>query len=375
MITESALKVKIVRKIEEIPSEVWQEVYPNVIESYSFFKTLDESNFAQFSFFYILVYHNDKPVGATNCFMMNFPLDIAVTGASKRITGFINKLFPRLLNPRILICGLPMGQGRIGLAEEPQMIMRAIYNGMEQIAIQEQAGIIAFKDFGLSYKEALDRCLNKGFLRIASLPSTDMDINFCSFDEYLNTLSSASRSGLRRKFKKIDGKVKIDLEVTDKLEDEALDSVYELYLETYHRQEFGLEKLTIDFFKNISKNMPKETRFFLWRMDNRIVAFAFCLVSGDYFIDYYLGFDYSIAHRYHLYFVRFRSLMNWCIENKIKKYEMGATGYEPKKRLGFDFIPLYIYVRYRNKLFNPMFKFFCRILQPANFDPIFKQLK
>ncbi len=279
------------------------------------------------------------------------------------------------MNPRILICGLPMGQGRIGIAQEPWVIIKAIYKGMEQIARQEQAGIIAFKDFDLSYRKVLDECLDSGFLRIDSLPSTDMDIHFSSFDEYLKTLSSVSRSGLKRKFKKIDGKVKIDLEITNKLDDSVLDRVYTLYLQTCERQEVGLEKLSIDFFKNISRNMPHETRFFLWRIDNKIAAFAFCLASGDYFIDYYLGFDYSVAHQYHLYFVRFRDLMNWCIENKIKKYEMGATGYEPKRRLGFNFIPLYIYVKHRNKLFNPIFKTLCRVLQPSNFHPVFKESK
>lgn len=375
MIAESGLKIKIARKIEEIPSQDWYGVYPDTLESYYFLKTLDESNLPQFSFFYIVVYDNNTPVGATNCFIMDFPLDIAVLGKSKMFTNFIKIFSHRILNPRILICGLPMGQGRIGIAAEPQIIIKAIYKGMEQIARQERAGIIAFKDFDLSYRKVFDECLDSGFLRIDSLPSTDMDIHFSSFDDYLKTLSSVSRSGLKRKFKKIDGKVKIDLEITNKLEDSVLDEVYALYLQTYQTQEMGLEKLTIDFFKNISKNMPHETKFFLWRIDNKIAAFAFCLVSGDYFIDYYLGFDYSVAHQYHLYFVRFRDLMNWCIENKIKKYEMGATGYEPKRRLGFNFILLYIYVKHRNKFFNPIFKILCRILQPTNFQPIFKELK
>lgn len=375
MATESGLKIKIARKIEEIPPQDWYSVYPDTLENYYFFKALDESNLSQFSFFYIVVYENNTPVGATNCFIMDFPLDIAVLGKSKMFTNFIKIFSRRILKPKILICGLPMGQGRIGIAAEPQIIIKAIYKGMEQIARQERAGIIAFKDFDLSYRKVLDDCLESGFLRIASLPSTDMDIHFASFDEYLKTLSSVSRSGLKRKFLKIDGKVKIDLEITNKLEDSVLDQVYALYLQTYKRQEMGLEKLTIDFFKSISKNMPHETRFFLWRIDNKIAAFAFCLVGRDYFIDYYLGFDYSVAYQYHLYFIRFRDLMNWCIENKIKKYEMGATGYEPKRRLGFNFIPLYIYVTHRNKLFNPIFKIFCRLLQPTNFHPVFKELK
>jgi len=180
---------------------------------------------------------------------------------------------------------------------------------------------------------------------------------------------------LKRKFKEIDGKINIDLEVTSQLKGNDLQEVYALYLQTYARSEIGLEKLTPDFFEKISKNMPHEVKFFLWRMNHKIVAFALCMVSGDYFIDYYLGFDYGVAYQYHLYYVRFRDLMKWCIENNIKKYEMGSTAYEPKRRLNFNFIPLYIYAKHRNKFFNPIFKGFCHIVKPANFDPVFKELK
>ena len=121
--------------------------------------------------------------------------------------------------------------------------------------------------------------------------------------------------------------------------------------------------------------MPDETKFFLWRMDGKLVAFALCLVSGDYFIDYYLGFDYSVAYQYHLYHVRFRDLMKWCIENKIKKYDMGYTAYEPKRRLGFNLVPLTVYAKHRNKLFNPFLKILGYLLQPANFEPVFKELR
>ncbi|MDD5431668.1 MAG: GNAT family N-acetyltransferase [Candidatus Omnitrophica bacterium] len=375
MTVDSELKIKIVNKIKEIPRQDWEKVFPRVLENYNFFKTLDDSNFPQFSFFYIMVYEKEKPVGATSCFIMNFPLDIAVEGAFKKTLNFIKRFSPSFLSPKILICGLPMGQGRIGIAGDPKRVIPAICKGMEQIAQKKKIGIIAFKDFVSDYKKMLDISLDRGFLKIHSLPSTDMDITFSSFDHYLKSLSSVSRSGLKRKFKEIDGKVKIDLEIKNILGDDTLKEVHALYLQTYEKQDLGLEKLTVDFFRNVSKNMPDETKFFLWKMDNKLVAFAFCLVSGEYFIDYYLGFDYSVAHKYHLYSVRFRDLLNWCIQNKIKKYEMGVTSYEPKRRLGFKLFPLYIYVKHRNKFFNPIFRAFSRLLQPANFHPIFKELK
>ncbi len=352
------MDIKIVRKIADIPAGDWNKVFPEAGENYYFLKTLDESNLSQFSFYYILVYDKDTPVGAASCFIMNFPLDITVTGRLKNVTSFFKKILPSILNPKILICGLPNGQGRIGIAADPAVVIRAIYDGMEEIARQEKAAVIVFKDFNLSYREALDKHLDAGFFRIASLPFTEMDISFASFDDYLETLSYISRSGLRRKFRKIGKEAKIGLEITGKLEETVLDEAYALYLQTYERKEVGLEKVPVDFFRNISKNMPDETKFFLWRIDDSLVAFSYCLASGGRFIDYYLGFDYSVAYQYHLYFVRFRDQLNWCIENKIGKYEFGPTGYESKRRLGFKVVPLFNYVKNRNKFLNPVFKAF-----------------
>jgi hypothetical protein len=372
--TESALEIKVVRKIEEISPQEWLSVFPRVLENYYFFKTLDESSMGQFSFFYILVYDNKIPVGAASCFTMNFPMDVAIGGKLKKITDFIKRFFPRIFSPKILICGLPMGQGRIGITGDPGRIIKAINKTMEEIARQEKAGVIAFKDFNSDYRKIFDKFLGRDFTRMHSLPSTDMDIPFTSFEQYLKTLSGISRSGLRRKFKEVDGRVRIDLEVRENLEEGVLEEVYALYLQTLQRQEISLEELSKEFFRSISNNMPGEIKFFLWRIDGKLAAFALCLVSGSYFIDYYLGFDYAIAYKYHLYFIRFRDLMNWCMENKISKYEMGSTGYEPKRRLNFNLIPLYIYAKHRNRLLNPVFKIFSYIARPVNFHTVVKEL-
>ena len=67
--------------------------------------------------------------------------------------------------------------------------------------------------------------------------------------------------------------------------------------------------------------------------------------------------------------------MTWAIKNGIKKYEMGITGYEPKRRLGFDFIPLYLYVKLRNRMLRPVFNLICQFLKFENFDADLRQAK
>ena len=268
-----------------------------------------------------------------------------------------------------------MSQGRIGIKGSSDTIMKVMLRRLEQIAKKNHAPIIAFKDFDQSYTKILDPLQKEGFTKFDSLPTTMMNVWFKDFEEYLMTLSGASRYDLRRKFKKVDGHVKFDMKVVDKLEDGALQEVYRLYLDIVNKHDMNFELLPMEFFRNISVNMPGHTKFFLWYIDGKLVMFLFGMASKDFFIDYYVGFDYSVALKYHLYFIKFRETLSWCIKNRIKQYEMGITGYEPKRRLNFDFIPLYLYVKLRNRGLRPAFNFICQFLKFENFDSSLKKCK
>ena len=369
------LETLIARRVSEIPAEDWNKVFPDVLEGYDFYRTLDDSGLGQFTFYYIMVYDGEAPAGAAACFLMKYPLDTSIRGPLKHITNSVRKRLPDILSVSALICGMPLGSGGIGISGDTAAVMDAILRGMEQIAAEKKAAVLAFKDFDKSYAKALDPLRKRGFSKLDSLPYAELEIRFKDFEEYLKSLSGATRYDLRRKFKKADNLVKIGLEIADRIEGGVLQDVYDLYLDTVAKHDMGFELLTADFFRNISANMPGKVKFFLWRIEGKLAAFQLSLVSDDVMIDYYVGFDYSIAHKYHLYFIRFRDSLNWCIEHGIKKYEIGATGYEPKRRLDFDFRPLYIYAKFRNRMIRPIFNLMCRFLSFENFDPDLKKAK
>jgi predicted N-acyltransferase len=322
-----------------------------------------------------MVYDRAVPVGATVCFLMDYSMDANLGGPMKRITGFIRKLFPNIFSLKILFCGMPLGQGRIGVSGQADAVMKAIQRRMERIARKSRASVIVFKGFDQASAALLDPLQKSGFSKIESLPSTELKIDFKDFEGYLKTLSSANRYDLRRKFKKVDGQVDIRLEIVADLENDTLQEVYRLYLELVNRHDMGFELMPIEFFKNISKNMPKHARYFLWRIEGRLVAFMLCFVSKDLFMDYYLGLDYSVAHKYHLYFIKLRDTLNWCIKHGIKKYDMGFTGYETKRRLNFDIVALYIYVKLRNRALGPVYSLICKLVKFENFDSDLKEVK
>ncbi|MDD5422501.1 MAG: GNAT family N-acetyltransferase [Candidatus Omnitrophica bacterium] len=372
---KTGLRIKVTRKISEIPAHDWKKVYPDVLENYDFFRTIDSSGITQFSFYYIIVYDKNHPVGATACFLVDYSLDTSINGPLRRITNSIKRLKPNIFSIKTLVCGVPMAQGKIGLAGDKSAVFKAMLRKMDHIAKKSKASIVAFKDFDGPYTEILDPLQRAGFAKFDSLPNTELNVWHKDFEEYLKTLSGATRYDLRRKFKKVDGHVKIDLKIVDSLEADEMKAVYKMYLEIVSRHDMNFELLPEDFFRDISVNMPGRAKFFLWKIDGKIVAFLFSMVSQERFIDYFVGLDYSVAHKYHLYFLKFREALIWCIKHKIKKYEMGITAYEPKLRLGFDLVPLYIYAKLRNRMLRPAFNLICQFLKFEHFDPVLRAAK
>jgi hypothetical protein len=371
----SSFMVKVSRSIKEINQEEWNSISPPILESYNFFKTIDETLFQQFKLYYISLYEGLRILCIAPCFVMDYPLDSTIQGPPKKLISWVRNIIPNLFTSRVLICGCPAAEGRIGIRDfNRREITNLLVKEMRSIAKKENAHLLAFKEFSKHYAKILEPLLKMGFHKVQSYPSVELDIHFKSFEEYLASLSRATRKDLKRKFKKINGKVKIKMEVKGDL-GEILDEAYDLYLNTFEKSEVTFEKITKDFFKNISRNMPEETKYFLWWLGERLVAFDLCLVSKDLLIDEYIGMDYDVAYKYRLYFLTFRDIIKWCIKNGIRRYESGPLNFDPKKRLDFRFIPQYIYVKHNNSIINILFGLLTIFLKPENFDPVLKSMK
>ena len=137
----------VVTKIEMVPPDAWNKIFPDVLEGYGFFKTFDESKLDQFVFCYICVYHHKELIGAAPCFMMDYSLDTSINGPLRQATNTVKRVFPALFHLKALVCGIPTNQGHIGIGADPSLVVEAILRRMEMIARKEHVHIIAFKDF------------------------------------------------------------------------------------------------------------------------------------------------------------------------------------------------------------------------------------
>jgi predicted N-acyltransferase len=344
-----------VDSISSIKKEDWDLFFADCPEGYWFYATLEQSRFAEFSFYYLLAYRQQRLCAIIPFFTADFYADTVLEPGIRKLVGAVRKAVPRFLVFKTLFCGSPFGeQGLLGIApdvSEKERLVHAMTLELQGFCRQQGLALLLFKDFSEQAAPVLDLLAGEGFFKADSFPSASIDLPYTTFDEYLASLSSGARKDLRRKLKKARDTGMLMTKVVDHVDD-IIDDIYRLYMNTYTAGATKFEKLTKEFFLTCAQNAGSGCRYFLYYIDGRLAAFNLCFVHGDLLIDKFIGFDYGIARSYSLYFVSWCENVRWCIDNGIRRYQVGQTDYEPKTHLGCRLVPLFAYVRHTSALVN-----------------------
>jgi hypothetical protein len=172
-----------------------------------------------------------------------------------------------------------------------------------------------------------------------TLPTCVFVNNFNSIDEYVASL----RSSYRRRIKKAIRACK-DLEI-EQVRGCCYKNVYDLYLNTYQKSSYKLEKLEKGFFNKVeadkivfSKN-DIELGFVLLKKHQDTLYFMLC------------GMNYDVDTADLYYFMLYK-IIAYAIENKCKYIDFGQTSEETKLKMGSELSQRFFYAHHSNKILN-----------------------
>jgi len=303
--------------------------------------------------------------------------DLVVTAprAVQLPVAWIRKVFPRFLRLKMLMVGCAAGEGRLGAEPEEQArTVETLREPLLRLARAEGASIVVWKDFPAACRAPM-AALTEGsrktaHVQIPSMPATSLTLDFKTFDEYVACrLSHAMRKNLRRKFKALAKAPPLEFSVTTDLGGDAEEALA-LYLQVFQRSRLQFEKLNVLFLRRLTERMPERIRYFLWKQEGRLVAFSICLVHDGAIYDEYLGLDYRVALDLHLYFVTFRDIMSWALEQGLKTYFSTPLNYDPKFHLDFALAPLDLYFALPWPWLNALAPPIIRRMGPVSAEPI-----
>ncbi|MFA5096966.1 MAG: GNAT family N-acetyltransferase, partial [Candidatus Omnitrophota bacterium] len=352
------LNFSVARTIDAIPPQAWDRLFgPSLIESYGYLKTLEDDGTREFSFAYLLGKRNAELVLILPCFIMDFSFSMLIPKSLHKII----RPFCRYLRTKVLFLGSPTTEGfSMGLSpdEDPELILDGAMKELRSFCAREGAAGMLFYNLTQTHGELAAYLKRKNFFRMGSLPTTAIPIKAGSLEEYIGGLGKNTRKDLKKKLRRSRELIALKTEERADITD-IIDRVYGLYLNNFNDSDVHFETLTKKFFLNICRNMPGVAKYFITYAGERIVAFNLCLVKDGVFIDKFIGFDYSVAHSYHLYQTTFCHNMDWCIRKGLRIYQPGFSDYHPKIRLGAKLLPLDIYA----KAFNPCLHSFLKIVR------------
>ena len=353
--------------------EVWVAGFEEYSVDHRYYEVVYESLKDQFAHHYLLLKDAGGVTRAIQPFLIaSQDLATGTPAPIRNLLARVRRLFPGFLKLRMLMVGCSAGEGDIVLEKQSRDIawtVEALRESLTPVARRLKAMLIVFKDFPKFYRKSLDQLRRFGFTRVPSMPATRLDLNFADFEAYLKTrIGYTMRKNLRRKFRKTEGR-SIECQVVTDLTP-YVDEVYPLYQQTLSRSELKFEELNKSYLCELGRRMNDRARFFIWRLEGRIIAFASTIVHKGVLRDNYIGLDYSVALNYHLYFVTWRDTIVWAVENGMHTYHSAPLNYDPKYHFRMELEPLDLYVRSPNGLLNAVFKRILPLLEPTRYDPV-----
>ena len=364
-------------RVPEGDAETWAAGLRHQANDHRYYELTQDALGHQFEHYYLILKdHTGKTRAIQPFLMVNQDLVTGMPKAFRRAMDKIRRRFPSALVMRMLMVGCSAGEGHLakdGATGGVEWVAQALSEALHPVARGFQAAMIVFKDFPKSYRKSLRPLRRSGYARVPSMPGSRLDLNFKSFDDYLQTkLSHKTRKNLRSKYRKAAAGPRVEMEVVADVEPH-IEELFPLYRQVLERSQYKFEELTKPYFVEISRRMGERALFFIWRQNGKAVAFSSCAGHEGVLRDHYIGLDYKVALEHHLYFVTFRDIVTWAIENKYHTYYSAPLNYEPKYHLRHDLVPLDLYVRTVWDWTNPLFRFVVPYLEPTRYDPMIRR--
>lgn len=211
----------------------------------------------------------------------------------------------------------------------------------------------------------IDSLEKRDFVTIAGQALAYRFIDFESIDEYLMKFSQKRRYDFRRKLKKKPD-LKLEIEDSGKSFDEArVDEYYQMYENVYNKSYVHFDKLTPDFFSNLLRSKTLGAKIFSYytKTTSELIGYKICFQGEDMLIDKVAGFKYPQALDMSIYFVSWFDNLQYCIDNKLKKFVIGWTNPEVKAYLGADFNFTFHCVYPKNPLIRKALKYLSRFFE------------
>lgn len=370
--------------IHEIDS-VWDEVLHNnnTLLSSSYLKAVEDFPPIGMKFRYVILRDEYKNPFGVVYFQIQF-FNAGQSLSDKESTKspcffntfqkYLKGLVAKQVEFNTFVCGNLLLTGENGFFFKPGSIpsenaLQIISETAEKVQLSlNQSGIqcnvCLMKDFILkNQNDENNSLIKKQYHEFSIQPCMIMDLNpeWATFDDYLNSLHSKYRIRAKRAFKKSSGLAKKELSLDEihKLQNE----IHQIYLGVAENAGFNTVNLHVGYFYGLKKYMGENFRLFAYFKDQTLVGFYTMIGNGAEAEAHFLGYNKEENLHSQLYLNTLFDIIKQGIESKFSKINFSRTALEIKSSVGAVPQEMCCYMKHRSNFSN---KFIRPILDYLN---------
>ncbi|MEJ2361451.1 MAG: GNAT family N-acetyltransferase [Gammaproteobacteria bacterium] len=156
--------------------------------------------------------------------------------------------------------------------------------------------------------------------------------NYESFDHYLSFFTAQKRKQIKRERRRVQEQgIVLEIRHGDEMSEELWQIYHDFYCSTFDRKS-GMATLSLDFFREIGRSMPRNVVVVFARDGNDYIATAFNMRGSDTLYGRHWGCR-AEYHSLHFEACYYQGL-DYCISQGLQSFEPGAQG-EHKISRGF----------------------------------------
>lgn len=353
--------VEIVNSIKGLKREEWNSLIgDNILASYGWLKTVEETFIGDVKTKYILVEDSGMLVGAAVCYIsvrpVNFDVDMDNFMFGK-LMKYTSKLGISFM-PAFICCPMKC-HGKHFLVEEgvdeekKEVIMSELLDAIEKesSAIKLSLSFTNVLDEETKLIQLLDK---RGYHKMVGLPLNYLDIEWSSFEGYMKHVGSINKNtkkNIRNEINKNrrEGVIIKSLEELDGYEDR----LYELVNINHYKHNLTPCPFKREFFRKLKENLGEDVVIYVSIKKDRLTGVCVLLKRNKVGYLSVIGVDREMAGNDFTYFNigYYRPIMD-AISDKTTRMYVGVAMYKLKARRGCKVSNTYVFYKSFNKIKN-----------------------
>ncbi|MCE3277880.1 MAG: hypothetical protein K0S44_71 [Bacteroidetes bacterium] len=381
----------LVDSIFKINAEHWNSIVACGSEflELSFLNVLEKESPENMHFHYAIIYRSDKPVAITYFQVIDFSSEsfgslkdeenkeftcVITDYLKKYLTNHLKRSADKI-NMRLLICGNAYVSGEHGFTCLPEINKTDVVDALADVIyligraekLRGNISAVLIKDFyadSLAHAAELEEYKYHDFL---VEPNMIVDIQWSTFEEYLNAMSKKYRNRAKTIMKK---GLAIERKVFDAVDiDKNSKKILQLFNNVHLKAKFRLASLTPGYFAELKRTMGDKFNFIAYYHSNELIGFRSTFMLKNAVEAHFIGLDYKVNKEMELYQNILYDYIQEAIDNKKQQVFLGRTASEIKSTVGAEAYQLTCYIRHRNSLSNRIIKPFVDYLKPSEWVP------